>query len=200
MLRAALLAIALASLAGCSRDASRLSADRAPPIDGLEVQSGQPFRLAAHRGKVVLLSFGYTACLELCPDTFATAKNVLASLGEGAKDVTFAYVTVDPERDDPPRFGKFMATVDPRFEGVYLAPPALAPVLEGYHVTVRKRLPDPERYAKRNVDPSAFYAMDHTAGFWLVDRRGRLRYHFDHEAPDTDVIAATARLVKEDAS
>ncbi len=196
-MRAASVVLALATIA-CSRNEHTLSADPAPPIAGLEVQSGRPFRLEDHRGKVVLVSFGYTACVELCPDTFSTAKTVFTAAGDAARDLAFAYVTVDPERDTPQAFHDFMKTVDGRFEGVFVDPAKLPVVLDAYHVVVRKRLPDPERYARRNVDPSAFYAMDHTAGFWLVDRRGRLRYRFDHESPDAQVVEAAVRLLGEE--
>jgi protein SCO1 len=169
----------------------------APDISGLEVRSGAPFSLAAERGKVVVLSFGYTSCLEICPDTFAKAKQLYRELGSAAAELVFAYVTVDPDRDRPEAFHAFMSAVDPRFDGVYLDGDALRPVLASYGVTVRKRIPDPEGYARRNIDPSAFYSMDHTAGFWVVDAKGRLRLRFAHDVTSTALGEGVRTLLKE---
>ncbi|MGH2549659.1 MAG: SCO family protein, partial [Thermomicrobiales bacterium] len=44
--------------------------DAAAPIELID-QNGQPFSLAAHSGKVVLLYFGYTTCPDACPTTLS---------------------------------------------------------------------------------------------------------------------------------
>lgn len=163
----------------------------APELTGYAVRRAAPYRLLDDRGKVVLVSFGYTSCLEVCPQTFATVKRVLAELGPAANEVRFDYVTVDPERDRPEVLGPFLASVDPRFEGIFAEGAALKAMLEGYHVVVRKRIPDPGRFAAR------FYSMDHTSGFWGIDRRGRLRFRLNHDANPSDVLVATKKLVEE---
>lgn len=162
-------------------------ADPAPPVSGTAVRSGKAFHLEDERGKVVLLSFGYTSCLEICPLTFATVKEVLRDLGPRASEVQFVYVTVDPERDRPESFGSFLRSVDPRFEGVFAEGRELRTMLDGYQVVVRKRLPD----------ASGFYSMDHTAGFWGIDRAGKLRFRQSHESATSEVVAATRKLVEE---
>ena len=197
LLAGAMLAAA-ALAAGCShRDPHWVDPEPAPPIAGVDVTSAKPFRLADQRGHVVLLSFGYTSCMEVCPDTFAKAKAVFRDLGDASRDLSFVYVTVDPERDKPEPFGAFMRSVDPRFEGVFLEGDALSSVLADYHVVVRKRLPDPSRYAKRDVDPSKFYAMDHTSGFWGIDRKGELRFRYSHDVTDAELREATRQLLEE---
>jgi protein SCO1/2 len=198
--RALLASIVLSFAAACSRhgESGFVDPEPAPEVHGLAVVRGAPFDLRAERGKVVVLSFGYTSCAEICPETFSTMKSVLRDLGPASSELLFAYVTVDPERDRPEVLKAFIESVDPRFEGVFAEGDALASVLSGYHVTVRKRLPDPSRYAKRDVDPSAFYSMDHTAGFWGVDRRGRLRFKLTHDATPASVTEATRRLVEEE--
>ena len=177
--------------------ATWLGNEAAPDISGLSVTSGKSFHLRDERGKVVIVSFGYTSCLELCPDTFLKVKTLLAHLGAAASQVVFAYVTVDPERDKPQPFATFLASVDPRFQGVFLEGEPLSSLLRAYKVTVRRRLPDPTGYARRNVDPSAFYAMDHTAAFWLIDRRGDLRVRYHHDAPDAEILSGAQLLLAE---
>lgn len=174
-----------------------LDAKPAPEIAGTGVMRGAPFRLADERGKVAVVSFGYTSCLEVCPDTFAKMKRVFQDLGSDVGEVAFDYVTVDPERDTPEHFRSFLKTVDARFEGIYIPETELPATLERWDVVRRKRLPDPARYAARDVDASAFYAMDHTAGFWIVDRRGRLRARYPHDAPSQAVLGAVRFLLGE---
>lgn len=195
-------ALACAPSSACARrettaHATWLDPEPAPAVQGLGVRHGTPFRLADQRGKVVMLSFGYTSCLEVCPDTFSKARAVFRDLGDAAKDLEMVYVTVDPERDQPEPFRAFVAAVDPRFEGVFLEGEALSALLAAYHVTVRKRLPDPARYARRQIDPSAFYSMDHTSGFWMIDRGGRLRVRFAHEVDEAELLEGTRRLLAE---
>jgi protein SCO1/2 len=162
------------------------------------VTSGKEFHLAEERGKLVVLSFGYTSCLELCPDTFLKVRTLLGNLGGLASQVVFAYVTIDPERDQPAPFASFLSSVDPRFQGIFLQGAPLASLLSSYRVTVRKRLPDPARYARRNIDPSAYYAMDHTAAFWIIDRKGELRVRYRHDTSDGELLAGVRRLLAED--
>ncbi len=169
----------------------------APEAAGLGVRAGKPWRLSDERGKVVVLSFGYTSCVDVCPDTFLKAEGLFDRLGARASDAAFVYVTVDPDRDTPALLRSFLATVDARFEGLYIEGDALASVLSAYGVQVRKRLPDPSGYANRHVDPAGYYTMDHTAGFWIVDRRGRLRARYGHEASADALTRGVRRLVEE---
>jgi protein SCO1/2 len=177
--------------------ATWLGHDRAPEISGLSVTTGKAFHLHDERGKIVIVSFGYTSCLELCPDTFLKVRTLLRDLGTAANQIVFAYVTVDPERDQPKPFAEFVESVDPRFQGIFLQGEELASLLSAYHVTVRKRLPDPARYARRHIDPAGFYAMDHTAAFWMIDSRGDLRVRYHHDAPDRELLAGVRLLLAE---
>jgi protein SCO1/2 len=174
-----------------------LDAKPAPAIVGTGVMRGAAFRLADQHGKVVVVSFGYTSCLEVCPDTFAKMKRVFDDLASDVGEVAFDYVTVDPDRDTPEHFRKFLTGVDTRFEGIYIPEAELPATLARWDVVRRKRLPDPARYAARDVDASAFYSMDHTAGFWLVDRRGRLRARYPHDTPSQGVLDAVRLLLGE---
>ena len=72
----------------------------APPLRLVE-HGGRAFDLAAERGKVVLLFFGYTHCPDICPTTLADWRRVHAALGADTSRVRFVFVTTDPERDTP---------------------------------------------------------------------------------------------------
>ncbi|HEY6463334.1 MAG TPA: SCO family protein, partial [Polyangiaceae bacterium] len=127
-----------------------LSPEPAPSFEGLAVKAGRRLRLEDERGRILMLSFGYTACKDACPLTFRNVQAVYRELGGAARDVDFVYVTVDPDRDTPAVLREHLASIDPRFEGLYLQGDALASMLVDYGVTTRKHLPDPEDYARRD--------------------------------------------------
>jgi|SRR5208283_3046328 len=64
-------------------------------------QHGAPFHMAAMKGKVVLMSFIYTHCTDICPFIAVKVKDAYALLGNDAANVVFVAVTTDPKRDVP---------------------------------------------------------------------------------------------------
>ena len=66
--------------------------------DGREVR----FYTDALRGKIVLISFLYTSCTDICPILMSHLSDVQNSLGDRfGKDVFFVSISVDPEDDTP---------------------------------------------------------------------------------------------------
>ena len=64
-------------------------------------QHGTPFHMAGTRGKVVLMSFIYTHCTDICPFEAVKVKVAHDLLGADADKVVFVTVTTDPKRDTP---------------------------------------------------------------------------------------------------
>src|SRR5579883_1981459 len=81
---------------------------RPAPDFSLQGSDGHELEMSRFRGKVVLLSFGYSSCTAVCPITLATLAQARRQLGAAAADVQVVYVTVDPERDVPARLKKFL--------------------------------------------------------------------------------------------
>ena len=71
----------------------------------LQASDGSEFKLSQQRGKVVLLSFGYTFCPDVCRDDTHGVITGSSSPGDAAKRVQMAFITLDPERDTPERLG-----------------------------------------------------------------------------------------------
>lgn len=147
---------------------------RAAPEFALPGSDGSVVSLARYRGKVVLLSFGYTHCAAVCPTTLATLAQARSGLGQAASSVQVIYVTVDPERDSAAHMKRYLAAFDPSFIGVTGEPDALATMREDYGVTA----------ARQGTGPD--YAMAHTSSIFLIDRHGRLRavMPYGHDAAD----------------
>ncbi len=92
-----------AAVAGCASDEAFEGtvldpADDAPAIS-LSDQFGETVALSDFAGKVVLLTFLYTACPDVCPIVTETLRRTHQLLGEDAARVQIVAVSVDPGRD-----------------------------------------------------------------------------------------------------
>lgn len=90
----------------------------APSLEGLTLTSGEPVTMAALKGDVTLVFFGYTNCPDVCPTTMAALARTVAGLRpEERERVRVLMVTVDPARDDAATLERYVTTFDPTFEG-----------------------------------------------------------------------------------
>jgi cytochrome oxidase Cu insertion factor (SCO1/SenC/PrrC family)/cytochrome c2 len=65
------------------------------------------------KGKIVLISFIYTNCPDICPLTTARIAQVEDELGDMVgRDIFFVSMTVDPERDTPEKLKEFATAFD----------------------------------------------------------------------------------------
>src|SRR3989442_1354794 len=67
----------------------------APNFTLVDALTGEAVTLSALRGRVVLITFLYTTCPDICPLTAETLRSSRESLGDAVKDVDFIAVSVD---------------------------------------------------------------------------------------------------------
>ena len=158
-----LLLISAAAQAATALKAGVFEPPRQAPEFALRGSDGSELSLARYRGKVVLMSFGFTHCAAVCPTTLATLAQARKALGSAADAVQVVFVTVDPERDDPARMKAYLAAFDPSFIGGAGQPELLAAMRKNYGVVANK------------VPMTGGYAVDHTSSIFLIDRDGNLR-------------------------
>jgi protein SCO1/2 len=135
----------------------------------LQTADGAEFKLSQQRGKIVLLNFGYTFCPDVCPTTLVELSQVRARLGDAAKRVQIAFITLDPERDTPQRLGIYTKAFDPTFIGLTGSADQLAQVRTMYGVIAEK---------EAVAGTAAGYLIAHSAYTYVIDREGRLRLLF----------------------
>jgi len=88
--------------------------------DGREVR----FYSDVLRGKIVLISFVYTSCTDICPILMHNLSDVQASLGDRfGKDVFFVSISVDPEDDTPEELKKYAARYEAKPGWIFLTGP-----------------------------------------------------------------------------
>ncbi|MFG6430314.1 SCO family protein [Roseateles sp. LYH14W] len=149
---------------------------QAAPEFALKGSDGATLNLARFKGRLVLLTFGFTNCPEVCPTTLATLAQARKQLGAQAADVQVVYVTVDPDRDDIPHIRQYLTAFDNSFVGGTDTPDKLAAMRKRYGV-VAEKIPKPQ--------PNA-YGMNHSTSVFIIDRAGKLRamMPYGHEAKD----------------
>lgn len=147
----------------------------APPVV-LQGADGREFRLDAHRGRVVLMAFGFTSCPAVCPTTLARLAEVRAALGADAARLQVVFVTVDPERDQPARLQRYVSAFDPSFIGATGSEDALARVRRSLGVMATR------------VQDGAAYGFDHSSAVYMIDPQGRLRGLMPYDRPARDYL------------
>lgn len=143
---------------------------------------GQPYTLAAQRGNVVLLSFGFTHCPDVCPLTLARYRAVLKLLGDEAARVRPVMVSIDPARDTPAVLAPYVRYFDPRITGLTGEPDAVAAVARQYGATAM---------------PAGNGQLAHSDYLYLIDAQGRLRKLHDQQASPEQLAADLRRLLRE---
>jgi protein SCO1/2 len=158
---------------------------RLAPEFSLAGSNGRELKMSQFRGKVVLLSFGYSSCTAVCPVTLATLAKARRQLGPAAADVQVLYVTVDPERDVPPHLQAFLHTFDATFIGGTGTAEQLAGVRKEYGISAQK------------IPYGDSYTYSHSSFTYLIDRGGRIRALMPYGRSSDDYANDLTLLLKE---
>ena len=150
--------------------------EAAPSIPGLlwpEPKTLSPFTAVDYKGNLFtlddlhgrwsLLFFGFTHCPDICPVTLAVLDKVHRQLGR-SRNLQTVFVSVDPERDTPPRLEQYLVSFNPEFIGVGGTAEQVATL------TGQVGLP----YFLDKTESDENYLVDHGASVFLLDPRGRL--------------------------
>jgi len=150
-------------------------------------QNGEPWSTQSVRGQIVLLSFGYTFCPDICPTTLATINAAMKQLGADAARVQPVFISLDPERDTPERLSEYVTWFNPRLIGLTGSPETLRQIADHYRV----------RYARVQTADADYYTLDHSASLYLLDRNGELARMLPHGLPTDALVDALEDLLQE---
>ncbi len=125
-------------------------------------QDGKEFHLKDHRGKVVLLFFGYLSCPDVCPVTLSKLSRVYSKLGNKARDVLTVFVSVDPDRDTPEKLKEYLKYFKLNVLG-----------LTGTKEQVDKVVDAFKGYYKKTESVSEMeYFVDHSDYIYVINQQG----------------------------
>jgi protein SCO1 len=128
-------------------------------------QNGQPRTLDQFKGKVSVVFFGYTQCPDVCPATMAELAQIKKTLGKDGERLQGIFVTVDPQRDTQEILKNYMASFDPTFVALRGSADQTKAAAKEFKVF----------YAISPGKTENSYTVDHTAGSFVFDTRGKVR-------------------------
>lgn len=145
----------------------------------LATTDGKAFTEADLLGRPSLVVFGFMSCPDVCPTTLMNLALLMKALGPKADALRVAFISVDPERDDPASLGKFVTSFDPRIIGLTGSPEAVRAAVVSYHALAEK------------IPQGDSYTMMHSTGLYLADKTGLVR---DLLEPTDTTEALVARI------
>ena len=168
----------------------------------LHDQFGEEVGLIDHRGKVVLLTFLYTNCPDVCPITTSQLRSAQEMLGDSADDIAIVAVSVDPERDSIEAAHQFSERWRMTDDWSFLvgSEEELRPVWEAYYLEPaipNSRLERDVAHVEIDDSPLAGsvdaliedgYLVIHSAPIYLIDQDGRLRVVFTLPFETEDLV------------
>jgi protein SCO1 len=144
-------------------------------------QEGKPFQLSQLHGKVVLFSFGFTHCPNVCPTTLSDLAKVCRALPrEDRSKVQVIFVSVDPARDRPETMKNYVPYFDDSFIGLTGTETQIAEAAKAYgayYEIVKDQKPDT-------------YTVNHSAFTYLIspDGKWKLLYNFDQLSDSNKMV------------
>jgi len=149
-------------------------------------QDGKPATLSGLRGKVVLMTFGFTHCPNVCPTTMANLAAISQTLparDQGRMQV--AFITVDPARDTPTALKDYVGFYSPGFIGLTGSADQIAKVAKDYGAYYSAQLQDSQVAGD-------YYTITHSAYIYLINPEGKFALLYDN-----DKIADHARMISD---
>jgi len=159
---------ALGSRTDLSFPAERLRTSFGAPAVRLTDQNGQTADIAAHRGRVVVLTGFYTHCSGTCPAITGQLKRMVQFIPEAKRrDLAVFAVTMTPESDTVERLHQYS-------EGREMRAP-LYRLLTGPSSQVSKTL---DLMGVTRSPKGSNGQVDHANVILVVDRQGKVAYRF----------------------
>ena len=148
-------------------DIGRRVVNKSVPDFKLTDQDGRPFQFAAARGKVVLVTFVFTTCPDVCPLFTANFAGIQRRLDEQKiTDYLLLTITTDPERDNTAVLKEYAGRFKAGFKRW------------SFVTGTRAELSKVWKFFGVNVVKTDSGQVQHTSFTTLVDRQGRRRVDY----------------------
>lgn len=140
-------------------------------------------------GRFQLIAFGYTYCPDICPTTLVDMAELLKQLGPEAERVQGIFISLDPERDTPRVLQTYTRFFDARILGLSGTPELVQRAARNYKV----------RYAKVVLPgkDAQNYAVDHSAGLYLLDPGGQFLKKFPYGRPVGEILGELRNFLRD---
>jgi protein SCO1/2 len=148
--------------------------------------NGTQFRLSDHRGKVILLFFGYTSCTEACPMILGRINSVFKQLGPDGDKALAVFVSVDPQRDTTGVLRDYVQYFSSHTVALTGKKEEIDAVVKQYGA----------RYEIERSDSTLGYHISHSTDIYLIDQQGTLKSRFKHTDRAALITASVEHLLR----
>ncbi|MEJ2620523.1 MAG: SCO family protein [Candidatus Thiodiazotropha sp.] len=135
------------------------------------------FQLHQLQGKLVLLSFGYTYCPDICPTELAKLAVVFDTLKDQTDRLQGLFISLDPSRDTPQVLRDYVGYFNSGIVGLTGSEAAVDQVARQYRV----------KYQRREHEGGG-YTIDHSANLYLIDQTGSLAAVIPYGMPAEHIV------------
>lgn len=151
----------------------------------LKDPAGRSVRLSEFRGKVVLLSFGFTHCPDICPTELLQFAQLMSNLGPDSARVQPIFISVDPARDTPEVLSKYVGAFSPKILPLTGTRAELMKVTQLYGTYFK--------YVK--TGGGLGYTVDHSGNTYVIDARGKLEAVYPFGTPLEEIEHSVRTLL-----
>ena len=169
-------------------------------------QAGQLISLESLQGSVVVLTFLYTYCPDVCPIITTQLRDVQEQLSDDDGGVEFVAISVDPERDTVEAAWEYLERwkLEERWQYLVGDRATLEPVWESYFVDPYAEEPEsvtptPEPRGAVEALSAAIaerYLVIHSAPVFLIDREGQRRVVFTSPLSPEEIVQDVRTLLQ----
>ncbi|HVA58610.1 MAG: SCO family protein [Gemmatimonadaceae bacterium] len=151
--------------------------------------AGEPFDFGrATKGKVTLVTFGYTHCPDVCPVHMANIAGALKQLSADERSrVMVVFVTTDPERDSLPQLREWLDSFNPAFIGLRGTDDQLAAMERAFGIPP----------AQREDLPGGGYGVSHSAQVFAFTPDDSAHVIYLPGMPIADYVHDLPRLLRD---
>ena len=138
-----------------------------------------------------LVFFGFTNCLDFCPNTLNNIGIVINQIDKKDQLVSI-FITVDPERDTVAKLKKYLTNFDSKIIGLTGTKEQIKFVKTKYKIFSKKIMDVKKKNGESNNHHDEHdhggYSVDHTTIIYLMDKKGFYITHFSPDTNNSDMV------------
>jgi len=138
-------------------------------------------------GRVVVLSFGFTHCPDVCPMSLHQMQSAVSLLGDDANQVQILFVSVDPERDSVDALKQYTENFGDRVLGLRGKDEAVNKLTKMYKIS----------YGAEEPTTDGQYDVYHSQAVYVFDQKGIARLLIRPDDKVEDIAIDLQRLLTE---
>ncbi len=128
---------------------------------------GKSVSLRDWQGKVMILTFGFTACPHICPTTLMELSKLYGGLGDRASQVQIVFISIDPKRDTPEHLRRYLLAFQANIVGLTGSEDQLRQVAKLFGAVFN--------------DAGDVGEVSHSDRIYLLDAKGQVRQIYARE-------------------